>query len=314
MDGVRSPMHATSFSAESPLGTLDMPDKDDVDVQAYKKKYRPDKGAETEFSQTPFSLYQRAAAVLRMEIFLTRELITWRGDDHVHGLTGKYGTDPHPEIDSGHVFDSLTGWDDAANATPYNDLLNAAYEVINNGTFFGQTEPLVFLPPSVLRDAKQTEDMEDRLAGVRIKNVTTAAMQEIVDEEIGGFRRVMSYLPREDADGNYLDDDGNVVDSADEAAKDNVLEPYDPVTETVTRNVVIGRPGAGSAYIPWFSDRLLERANGAPDPGAISVDDSNGFFTQIWNENDPIMPNFKAAQEIGFKMQRPDNWAIIHDI
>ena len=314
MDGVRAPMKGASYSSESPVGTLDMPDKDDVTVQAYKKKYRPDKGAETEFTQTPFSLYMRAAAVLRTEIFLTREQITWRGDEHVHGLTGQFGDEPNEEIPDDHVFDSLTTWSDAVNSTPYTDLLDAAYEVRNNGVFFGQAEPTVYAPPSVLRDVKRSDDMEDRLAGVELRSVTTGDVQRLVDEEIGQIKTVLVYVPRTDADGNYLDENNEEVDHADEAAQDNVLEPYNPATDSVVRNVIIGRPGSGSAYIPWFSERLLERATNAPDPGEISVDTANGFFTQTWNDHDPITPNFKAAQEIGFKIQRGDNWAIIHDI
>ena len=314
MDGVRGPMHGTSYAAESPLGTLDMPSRDDVAVQAYKKKYRPDKGAETEFDQTPFSLYMRAAAVLRTEIFLTREQVSWRGDEHVEGLTGQYGDEPHSDIPTDHVFDNLTGWDDASAATPYTDLTSAAFEVRNNGVFFGQAEPNIYLSPSAARDMKQTEDMEDRLHGVQLKSVSTGDVEVLLDDQIGEMKTVLVYVPRTDADGNYIDEDGQVVDNADDAVQDNILEPYHPVDETTYRNVVIGRPGASSAYIPWFSERLLSRANDAPDPGEIAVDDMNGFFTQTWNEHDPIMPNFKAGQEIGFKVQRGDNWAVLHDI
>lgn len=314
MDGVRSPMDATSFGAESPIGTLDMPERDGTEVQAYKKKYRPDKGAETEFSRTPFSVYQRAAAILRMEIFLTREQITWRGDQHIDGLTGRFGDTPHPDIAADHVFDGVTAWSDSVNSSPYDNLTNAAYEVRNNGTFIGANLPNVYLSPSVARDLKQADDMQDRLSGVMVQNVTTEAMQRILDEEIGNVFKVAVYVPRTDANGNYLDESNNVVDSPDDAAQDNVLEPYDPSAGTVHRNVIVGRPGNGSAYVPWYSDRLLERANSAPDPGSVSVDNQNGFFTQVWNEHDPMVPNFKAGQEIGFKLQRPENWAIIHDV
>ena len=314
MDGVRGPMRAASYSAESPLGTLDMPAKDDVTIQAYKKKYRPDKGAETEFSQTPFSLYMRAAAVLRTEIFLTREQVTWRGDEHIDGLTGQFGDEPHEEIPTDHVFDSLTSWSDSTNSTPYRDLLDAAYEVRNNGVYFGNAEPNVYAPPSVLRDAKHSEDLEDRLHGVQVKSVTTSDIQRLIDDEIGEIKTVLVYVPRTNEEGEYIDEDGTVTDDPDEAVQDNILEPYHPGDDTVYRNVIVGRPGAASAYIPWFSDRLLERATDAPDPGEISVDDSNGFFTQTWNDHDPITPNFKAGQEIGFKVQRGDNWAVLHDV
>lgn len=315
MDGARSAMPAASYGSESPIGTLDTPDKDSHEVFAYKRKYRPDKGAETEFNQTPFSLYSRAASVLRMEIFLRREKIAWLGDRNVEGLTGRYGTDPHSEIQGvGHVINPTNAWSDTTNAKPYNDVTDASFEVINNGMFGSTGEPTLYVSPSIMRDVKRTEDMEGRLSGVRLRSVTTEAVQELIDEEIGQIRRVMVYLPRRDEGGNLIDADGNQVDEIDEAAKDNVLEPYDPTSQTVTRNAIVARPGVGSAYMPWFLDRLTERATSAPDPGSISIDNANGFYTQVWNEHDPIMPNFKAAQEIGFKVLRPENFAIIHDI
>lgn len=315
MDGVRAAMPAAAYGSESPLGVLDTPDRDSHEVFAYKRKYRPDKGAETEFDTTPFSLYARAAAVLRMEIYLRREQVAWLGDRNIHGLTGQYGTDPHPDIQAAnHVINPAAPWDDEEAARPYRDLTDGAFEVINNGMMGATGEPTLYTSPSVMRDVKRSEDMESRLSGVRLRSVTNEAVQELIDEEIGAIRRVMVYLPRQNANGNFINRDGEIVDEIDDAAMDNVLEPYNPETGETTRNAIIARPGVGSAYMPWFSDRLLERANNAPDPGAISVDNANGFFTQVWNEHDPIMPNFKAAQEIGFQILRPENFLIIHDV
>lgn len=315
MDGVRGPMDAVAYGSESPLGTLDLPSREGVAVQSYKKKYRPDKGTETELSDSPYSVYRRAAAVLRMELFLTREQITWRGDPNVEGLIGQTGTNAHSDIPADHVFTGLTPWSDSANATPYTDLTNAAYEVINNGRLFaGQATPTVFASPSSMRDLKQTADMEDRIANVRIKSVSTDDVQDLVDEEIGGFRRVMVYVPRRNANGEYVDETGTVVDDPDDAAHDNILDPYDPGTDTQVRNVIIMRQGAGTAFIPWFLGRLLERANNAPEPGNVSVDQNNGFFTQVWTDQDPIETNFKAAQEIGLKVMRGENIAILQDV
>lgn len=315
MDGARSAMPSASYGSESPIGTLDTPDKDSHEVFAYKRKYRPDKGAESEFSQTPFSLYSRAAAVLRMEIFLRREKVTWLGDRNIEGITGPNGTSPHSDIASaGHVIQPTNAWSDATNARPYNDITDAAFSVINNGMFGATGDPTLYVSPGIMRDIKQSDDMGDRLSGVRLRSVTNEAVQELIDEDVGQIRRVMVYLPRRNADGNFINAQGAVVDDIDDAAMDNVLEPYNPATGTVTRNAIVARPGVGSAYMPWFSDRLLERANSAPEPGSISIDQQNGFFTQVWNENDPIMPNFKAAQEIGFKILRPENFAVIHNI
>jgi len=315
MDGVRGPMSATAYGAESPLGTLDMPSKDGVEIQSYKKKYRPDKGAETEFDDTPYSLYRRAAAVLRTEIFLTREMLTWQGDDEIDGLQGSDGKSPHDDIPSDHLITPSAAWSDSANAQPYDELTNGAFEVINNGRFVGdQALPYIYGSPSAIRDMKQTEDMEGRIQNVQIKSVGDEDVERLIDDEIAGLRKVMVYLPRTNANGEFIDESGTVVDDPDDAAHDNVLEPYDPATDSTTRNVIIGRPGAGSAFIPWFGDRLLERATNAPDPGNISVDSQNGFFTQVWNDNDPIQPNFKAAQELGFKLMRGENWAMITDV
>lgn len=317
MDGARDAMPSASYGAESPIGTLDTPDKDSHEVFSYKRKYRPDKGAETEFSETPFSLYSRAASVLRMEIFLRRELITWRGDNNINGLTGQYGTNPHPDIAAaGHVINPATAWSDPVNSRPYNDLTDAGFEVINNGMLGETGDPTLYVSPGTLRDIKQSQDMEDRVSGVRVRSIDQDTILELIDEYIGQIRTVLVYLPRRNANGDLLDEAGNIVDNVDDAAMDNILEPYDPTAATPgkVRNAIVARPGGGSAYIPWFSDRLLERASNAPDPGSFSIDNQNGFFTQVWNEHDPIMPNFKAAQEIGFNILRPKNFAIIHNI
>lgn len=317
MDGVRGPMSAVSFSSESPLGTLDLPDKDSLEIQSYKKKYRPDKGAETELSSTPFSVYQRAASVLRTEIFLTREQVTWRGDRHIDGLIGQYGTDPHDDVSAdGFVNTSLTAWSDSANATPYDDITEAAYQVMNNGRMFGgnQAEPVMLVTPSINRDLKQTTDMEDRIINTRIGAVGDDDIRDIIDDDIASVQKVLVYLPRKDADGNYIDETGTIVDDPDDAAQDNVLEPYDPVSDAQIRHVIFIRPGAGTCFVPWFSERLLERSSAAPDPGTISIDDNNGFFTQVWNESDPLTTNFKAAQSIGFHIQRGENIAILSDV
>lgn len=317
MDGVRSPMRATSFTSESPLGTLDLPDRDNVEVQAYKKKYRPNKGAETELSNTPFSLYQRAATVLRMEIFLTREQITWRGDRNVEGLVGEEGDDAHSQVVSdGYVDTPAASWDDETAATPYNDITDAGYEVFNNGRIFGDGDaaPAMLISPSANRDMKQTEDMENRIINTRIGAVSDSDVMDIVDDDIGMTQTVLVYIPRTNASGEYIDEAGTVVDDPDDAAQDNILEPYNAAEGRNIRNVVFMRPGAGTAFVPWFSERLLEHSMSAPEPGSVSVDDSNGFFTQVWNDHDPITTNFKAAQEIGFHVQRGENIAILQDV
>lgn len=313
--GATGPMSPTALTAESPVGQLDLPSKESVEITAYKKKYIPDKGVETHLSNnTPFSIFQRAAGQLRKDIFITREQVAWRGDEVVDGMVGQFGGSPHPDIQN--TATPTTAWSDTTNSVPYDDISNLAFEIWDNGLFTNGEPalPTVFIPPSVGRDLKQNADMEDRVSGVRIRSLGLNDVQEIMDDEIGRFRQVLVNLPRQNAAGEYIDDAGNVVDNVEDAAFDNALEPYDPATGTKNRNVIIGRPGVSSAYMPWFSDRLLERASQAPDPGSVSVDSQNGFFTQVWNTYDPMTANFKAGQEIGLEIHAGENWAVISGV
>jgi hypothetical protein len=191
----------------------------------------------------------------------------------------------------------------------------SVYGVVNNGYLGGgnsQVAPNVYIGPRTLRDLKQTEDMENRLPSNRYQQVSTDAVTEIVSDDVNNVLPVMVYAPREDANGDYIDESGNTVDDADDAAMDNILEPWDPSTGAVQRNVVIGRPGAGSAFFPFFLDRLLEYEGDVP--GEIAIDSDNGFFTQVWNSPDPIATYFAAKQEIGFKIQRGENWAVLRGV
>jgi hypothetical protein len=137
---------------------------------------------------------------------------------------------------------------------------------------------------------------------------------EILDTEIGEIRRVMVFLPRKNSSGQYIDETGAVVQERENAARDNVLEPYDPNTDSVTRNVLIGRPGGNSAFIPWFSDELAEKAAQAPARSRVAVDDQRGFITQKWTQDDPLVSTFKGMQSIGFEVSRGENWGIIQDV
>lgn len=320
MGGVRAPMDSAALTSESPLGTLDLPSKEDVTTEHYKKKYAPEKGVETEMEDTPFSLFARAAEVLRTELFLTREQITWRGDESVDGLIGQYGTTAHPDLPADHVASAGTAWSDTVNSTPYDDITNLAFEVIDNGMLFGDGmqnpsgAPDLFVSPGVMRDLRQNDDLESRVDGIRIKALGRDDVMTILGNDINAIREVRVYVPRTNANGEPIDDTGTVVDDYDDAEKDNILEPYDPGTSSVNRNVVIGAPGAGSAFIPWFSDQLAERANDAPSTSQVSMDDQNGFITQMWTSDDPIQSYFKAMQSIGFHLQREENWAVLQGV
>lgn len=318
--GVRAPMSSSSLTSESPLGTLDLPSKDDITTDHYKKKYAPEKGVETDLDDTPYSIFARAADVIRTEIFLTREQITWRGDDTVDGLTGQYGDTPHPELDSDHVMNVSTAWSDTANSTPYDDVTSLAFEVINNGSLFGDGMmgspgvPNLYASPSLIRDMRQSDALESRVEGVRTKTLDRNDVLDLLGNDINSIQEVRVYVPRTNANGEPIDDAGNVVDDYDDAARDNILEPYDPSSSTTRRNAVIGMPGAGSAFVPWFSEQLAERATDAPMTSDIAMDDQNGFFTQMWTGDDPIQSYFKGAQSIGFHLQEPENWAILSGV
>ncbi len=313
-DGVTGRMRPTAYDAESPIGTVDLPDKANVTIESYKKKLNPDKGVETHLSGLPFSAFARAVSKLQLEIFFTREQVTWRGDESVDGLIGQHGTSAHPDIPGDNVVDIATSWSDSVNATPYDDITNVAFDVVNNGYMGGnqQVLPNVYVGPRTFRDAKLTDDMENRLPDTMYGQVTDEVVNNIVSDDINNILPVMVYGPREDANGNYIDENDNIVDDADDAVMDNILEPYDPGSGTVQRNVVIGRPGAGSAYMPWFLDRLMEYQGEVP--GEMSVDPNNGFFTQVWNSPDPVATYMAAKQEIGFEVQRGENWAVLRGV
>ena len=314
-DGVTDAMPPTGFDAEGELMSVDLPDKENVEIEGYKQRFNPKRGIETHTSGLPFSVYRRGVSKLNTKIWLTRELVAWRGDESIDGLIGRFGNSAHPDVDAdGTVTAVSTGWDDSANATPYSDIEDAAFGIVNNGRMTGgQVQPTVFVGPTTLRDAKQTEDMEGRLPTDRYQRVTDEAIADILSDDVMDVRTVLVYYPRTNADGEFIDENDNVVDDATEAAHDNILEPYDPVNDVVRRNAVIGRPGAGSAYFPWMLDRLTEDVGPGDLPGEMSVDEQNGFLAHVYKDfsrNTYV----SAEQEIGFEVQRGENWAILSGV
>lgn len=315
-DGATRPMEPSEPDAESPIGTLSLPSKENIETQAYKKKYNPEKGVERRLSDVPFSVHRRAVEKLQLKIYLTRELISWRGDRSIDGLIGVEGQTAHPEIPTDHVITAGTSWSDEVNSDPIDELGTLAYETTANG-FYGNgvpPRPNIYLSPSTLRDLKQNDEMENRLSGVRIQNITRDLISEVIDEDLGAIRRVMVQVPREDANGNMIDENGNGVDDADDAAQDNVLEPYDPSAGTQIRNVVVGRPGAASAYFSFFLQDLLETMDGVDVPGEMAVDDNEGFVVQRVGDWDPIGSWLKGMQQLGFEVPRGENWGVVRDV
>ena len=315
-DVVAGPMAPSSYDAESPLGSISAPDIERYTTHPYKKKIRPDKGMRSRFKRTPFSVSAAIVQKLNLELWLTREQVTWRGDDLIDGLIGKHGQSKHPEIPTNNDDTVSNPWSDETNAEPFKNITNAVARVVDNGVAGGNSAatPLLYGSPGAIRDLKQTQDMEDRVKYVRIRSLDTDTIQEIIDEELGGIRRVRVQIPRKNAAGQYIDAEDNPVDTAAEAKKDNVLEPYDPETGETHRCVVIGRPGAGSAFMPWFLEDLLDFEDEIPPHGEMAIDETNGFFTQRYTSNDPVGTTVKAGQDVGFRLERPENWQVLRNI
>lgn len=319
-DIVAGRMQPTSHDAESPLGSINLPDAESYTTNSYKEKIRPDKGMRSRFKRTPFSVSAAITQKFNIKTWVTREQVTWRGDEVIDGLVGMRGQTKHPDIPASHDVTVTNAWSDETNAEPYKNITNAVARTIDNGVAGGNSRPtpLIYSGPSALRDLKQTKDMEDRVTGVRIKALDTDTVQEIIDEDLGGIRRVRVNIPRENANGEMIDEDGNVVNEAADAAMDNVLEPWDPEMNGGSgghrRCVIVGRPGTGSAFMPWFLEDLLDYQEDVPPSGEMAVDEQNGFFTQRWSSHDPVGTTIKTGQEIGFHMNRPQNWHVLRGI
>lgn len=315
----RLPMQQTSLTSESPISDLSDLVEDDVSVHTYKRKISPEKGVDTELNseQEVLRLYQRAVNVLQMDVRLTREIISWQGDQYTDGMIGPNGATAHPELPAANVIAPATPYSDTANSTPHEDLMEAEFRIDESNTPMDGMGPITaFMSPSVLYDLKRNDDLEGRFAGVEVQGLTTEQVEGIIPfEEIELIRQ---QVVRTDAAGQPIDEAGAVVDDPRDAAKDNILEPWDPSLNAGAggnrRNIVIGRPGPNSAMIPWFADRLAEHANNAPPSGDFAVDTNEGLLTQVWTENDPVISWLKVAQEIGFELLRPEAWSVIQNV
>ncbi|AUV81262.1 hypothetical protein C2R22_05955 [Salinigranum rubrum] len=315
--GVRGGMPAAHPDAESPIGTLTLPSKRTFETHSYKEKINPKKEVEVEMDRTPFSLFQYGASYLNIGTWLTRELIAWRGDEYIDGLIGQYGDTPHPDLDQTNNVDTpSTAWSDTANATPYEDVEALAYQVKDNGRLLNNSppQPVIWMPPSLLRDMRLNQDLRSKISDNRDKTLGVSDIENLLADDISSVQQVMVNVPRTNANGEFIDESGDVVDDADDAVLDNVLEPYDPNADAVKRHAIIGRPGANSAFMPWFLDKLTTKADEAPMTSDLSIDTQRGYFTQMWAGDDPISTWMKAGQDIGFHIRRPENWAILSDL
>lgn len=318
--GAAGPMSHTPYASESPIGTLGDLDEESVTTKGYKEKLAPEKKTDAKLNSENeiLSLYRWAARQLRAATFLTREQIAWRGDDVNDGFIGTDGQTPHPDLPSNHIIQPGTAWSDTANSTPYDAISTAALLLKQTQQgFFDQNisiQPRIYYSPGVWHDLKNNADMKDRFSGVEVRGLTGEQVEQLIDSEIPNTREVRAQLPRTDANGNYLDEDGNIVEDVDNAVMDNVLEPYDPSAGTVRRNVVIGRPGP-TAMFPWFGDNMGDfNEPDAPETPNVAFDNQRGFGTQTWMTNDPRTTWLKAFQDIGFHLQLPEHWVVIQDI
>lgn len=315
MDGIRTGMEAAGLTSESPVGNIENLSEDDITVSTYKQKISPEKGVDTELNtqEEILRLFEAAADFLREDLMLTRDRVAWRGDAQIDGMIGPDGVTPHPDLPSDHVISPSTAYSDTANSTPQEDFIESDFLITEDGTRLSDAGMLTaYVPPSVMYDLKRNDDLEARFSGVEVRGLTDQQVANVIPFD--QIEVVRTKLVRTDDNGQPIDDEDNPVDEPEDAAVDNVLEPYDYDSGTTRRNVVIGAPGEVSGFMPFFVDRLSEMADNAPPSGDMSVDTSRGFMTQTWTDHDPAVSWLKIAQEIGFHLHRPDNWVVLQDV
>jgi hypothetical protein len=312
-DGLRTGMEQTALGSESPVGDIEDLGTDDVSVRTYKKKIQADKGADTELNseQEILNLYETIVAALREDIVMARAKVAWHGDGDVDGIIGSDGATAHPDLESNHVITPATAYSDTANATPLTDFLDSEERINQDGGDLGAAGAITaYVTPSELTDLKQNDDLTGKY-----RDIAALSDDQVADAlQVDRIQTVRTQMPRTNADGELVDDAGNAVEDPANAARDNVLEPWDAGAGTNRRNIVIMAPGQETAFMPWFADRLAERASGVDPTGDFSVDMTNGFLSQTWTQPDPAVSWFKVAQEIGFHVRRPGNIVVIQDI
>lgn len=318
MDSAVLPMKQAALDAEAPIADTEDMSTDTYNVDTFQQKRSPERGADFELNtdQELLNAFQWVVDQLERAIRITREIAGWQGLDDVDGLIGEDGNSAHSDIDSTHVITPGTAWSDHANSTPQDDLMAAEEEVSIDGLMLDELPvPTAYIPPSVMYDLRQNDDLEGRFSGVETQGLTEDQVAGIIPVE--NVQTVWTKTIRRDDNGQPIDSSGNVVQDRSNAVKDNILEPWDEGSSTNRRNVVIGTAGdPRAAAMPVLTDRLnniVERADEDP-VGSWSVDNTLGFVTQSWMTPDPVETWYKVAQEIGVEMVRPENWAIIQDI
>lgn len=320
--GAVAPMREVDRAAESPIGTLGDINQKDITTYSFKEKLAPEKETDAKLNSEReiLSLYRWGANQLRASLFLTREQVTWRGTGSVDGFIGQDGQSPHGDIPTSNVIDPDYAYSDRGQSTPYQNFSYASY-LLNEAdqTFMNSqvtSDAVGYVSPSAWHDIKNNDDMKARFSGVEVRGLSGSQVRRLVDEEIPEIRMVKVKLPRQDANGNYLDEAGNIVEDVDNAAMDNVLEPYDPDAGEQVRNIVIGRPGPGSAFLPWFGENMgaFDEPDAPSTDGGFAVDENRGFGTQTWIGDDPAVTWLKGFQDIGFHLMLPEQWVVIRDV
>lgn len=315
MDGIRTGMQPAGIASESPVGHIEKLTQDNVTVDSYKEKISPEKGVDTELNtqEEILRLFEAATDFLREDLMLTRSRLSWRGDSQVDGMVGADGQSAHPDIDSGHVLSSTDDYSNTGTASPQDDFIESDFLITEDGTALQQAGMMTaYMSPSVMYDLKRNDSLENRFSGVEVRGLTEQQVANVLPFD--QIETVRTQLVRTNDSGEPIDETDTVVTDPSDAATDNVLEPYDYSSGTKRRNIVIGAPGEVSAFIPFFVDRLGEMADNAPPSGDMSVDETSGFITQTWTQNDPTISWLKIMQEVGFHLHRPDNWVVIQDV
>jgi len=312
MDGLRTTMRQTDLASESPVGDIGDLGERDLSVSTFKKKIQAEKGVDTELNSQReiLNLFNAISDALMEDVLMTRAQVAWQGtiNGDIDGIIGTEGATAHPEIPSSHVLTPSTAYSDSANSTPLNDFIDAESLISQDGSALEQAGSITaYMSPNVVRDMKLNDDLASDY-----DSIAALTEQQLADSfQIDRIRPIRTQLPRFNSDGEPVDASGDVVADPANAARDNVLEPHDGNTNV--RNIVITAPGQASAFMPWFLDRLNEMGQQAPH-GDVSVDSANGWMTQTWTENDPLVTWFAAKQEIGFHIMRGDNFVVIQDI
>lgn len=310
------PMSKTSLSGESPVGQLEDMEKDTMNVDTFKEKVAPEKGVDFEINTQNqlLDVWDDAMEYLRRVLTITREVAGWQGLDGVEGFIGQDGATAHSGLSTSHVIAPGTAFSDTVNSNPQDSFTTAEFLIDDDGTMLDELpRPTAYVSPSVMRDLKQNEDLQARFSGVGIQGLTEQQVANVLPFE--NIQTVYTKTVRTNANGQPVDDAGNVVEDRKDAAKDNILEPHDGVANQ--RNVVIGTGGdVRAGGMPVLTGRLAEMiGSSAADPtGDFSVDRTLGFVTQMWTTPDPAVSWFKIAQEFGVEVVRPDNWAILQGV